>query len=328
MGKKSGSETAVGVLQAFRRRRHWRQAELARVLEVTVETVVRVIRELCDAGVPLTRDESDRPQVWWTVPRDWAPAGIFFPKEQTPALLRALMRSPRGKERGALLDHAVRNAPRVVSNHEQATSPSLSVPEEAWLQVVEESASKRSPLGMRYFSAHRGASEWRYVSVQRVMTGPPSRFVAVCHRTRKLKWFRVENIAMANVEPPADYRKHDPDAVREFIEASIDGFHGDGEAKHSTFLVLDPDALWVRHNLLEGMRIDPNESVGRAVRVHCETAGVVRVARFVVGLGAAARAETPELAACVRDLARGALDGVEAVKERAKRLRTGGARGR
>ena len=191
MGKRSGSETAVGILQAFRRRRQWRQAELARDLDVTVETTVRVIRELCDAGVPLTRDDSDRPQVWWTVPRDWAPAGVFFPKEQTPALMRTLMRSPKGKERTALLDHAVRNAPRGSSSYDRATAPSLSPPEEAWLQVVEESAAKRSPLGMRYFSAHRGTSEWRYVSVQRVMTGPPSRFVAVCHRTSKLKWFAV-----------------------------------------------------------------------------------------------------------------------------------------
>ena len=39
------------------------------------------------------------------------------------------------------------------------------------------------------------------------------------------------------------------------------------------------------------------------------TAGVLRLARYVVGLGVAARAETPELAMLVAELAQGALRG-------------------
>jgi hypothetical protein len=39
-----------------------------------------------------------------------------------------------------------------------------------------------------------------------------------------------------------------------------------------------------------------------------ETNAIERLSRFVVGLGAAARPETRELAAAVIDLARGALD--------------------
>jgi len=101
MGTRNGSETAVGVLQAFYRKRQWRQAELARMLGVTGETVVKVLRNLGDAGVPLTRDDSDRPQVWWTKARGWVPGGVFFPKERVPALLRTLVRSPRSRERDA-----------------------------------------------------------------------------------------------------------------------------------------------------------------------------------------------------------------------------------
>jgi DNA-binding MarR family transcriptional regulator len=71
MGTRNGSETAVGVLQAFYLKRQWRQAELARMLGVTGETVVKVLRNLGDAGVPLTRDDSDRPQVWWTMAPGW-----------------------------------------------------------------------------------------------------------------------------------------------------------------------------------------------------------------------------------------------------------------
>jgi hypothetical protein len=47
------------------------------------------------------------------------------------------------------------------------------------------------------------------------------------------------------------------------------------------------------------------------------TGGLERLARYVVGLGGAARSETPELAARVRDLARGALEAAEGAGEAA-----------
>jgi hypothetical protein len=175
---------------------------------------------------------------------------------------------------------------------------------------------------MRYFSAHRSRSEWRYVSVQRVQVGPPSRFVAVCHRSGTLKWFRVENVSLAKLESAEAYRTCEREQVQAYVDGSVDGFHGEGDAFHSTFIVREPDAHWLRHNLLEGMYIDPNESVRDGIRVHVQSAGIVPVARFVVGLGAAARVETPELAACVRELARGALEGTSNGTARAKRLRS------
>jgi len=70
-----------------------------------------------------------------------------------------------------------------------------------------------------------------------------------------------------------------------------------------------PEARWVALNLPSGLTVDPHEGVADGVRVRCSTAAVLRVARFVVGLGEAARVDTPELAGCVRELARGALAG-------------------
>jgi hypothetical protein len=49
------------------------------------------------------------------------------------------------------------------------------------------------------------------------------------------------------------------------------------------------------------------EVVPGGLRFSTTTAGVLRLARHVVGLGAAAHAETPELALLVAELARGAL---------------------
>jgi hypothetical protein len=58
------------------------------------------------------------------------------------------------------------------------------------------------------------------------------------------------------------------------------------------------------------MHIDADEDVAGGIRVRCTTPAVVRVARFVVGLGSAAHVETPELALRVRELASGALESV------------------
>lgn len=96
------------------------------------------------------------------------------------------------------------------------------------------------------------------------------------------------------------------------------------------FFVPDPEARWVARNLLSGMHVDVDEDVAGGIRVRCTTSAVVRVARFVVGLGSAAHAETPELALRVRELARGALEagGERWIQQgRAKRLKARAAGG-
>jgi len=305
VGSLSASETPAGVLLAFFRRRQWRQAELARELGVSVETVARVLRALSAGGMPLTRDDSDRPQVWWRVPKDWAPQGVLFARHDTPALLRTLSRAPRSRERDALLAHASKSA-RVLDQSSRVQASQLTETEESWLSVVED-AARGTTLGMRYLGTARGAAEWRYVSVQIVEVGPPSRFLAVCHRTGKLKRFRVEGIALAKLDAGTPYRQAAPSAVAALMRESVDGFQGEGARVECAFFVRDPESRWVARYLLSGMRVDADEDVAGGIRVHCSTPGVLRVARFVVGLGEAARVETPELAIYVRDLARGAL---------------------
>jgi predicted DNA-binding transcriptional regulator YafY len=330
MGRRSPAETPAGILLAFYRCPRWRQADLARELEVTAETVARSLHAMSDQGMPLVRDDSDKPDVWWRVPKDWVPSGVLFAREDTPALLRALARSPRTRERDALLAHAARSA-RATEGDGPVEVSAFSAIEEAWLSIVEDAAKGGAALGMRYYSTKAGKTEWRFVSVQRVVTGPPSRFLAVCHRSGTLKWFRVENVAHARPDRDTPYRRHDDAKVRAFLRESVDGYHGHGDPVECSFVVSEPDARWVRLSLLSGMSIDPDEDVSDGVRVRCSTAGVLRVARFVVSLGGAARVETPELAVCVRELAKGVLDGAEVdggqERRRAKPLEVGRARG-
>jgi len=322
MGRRSAAETPAGILLAFYGSTRWRQADLARELGVTAETVARSLHALSDKGMPLVRDDSDKPHVWWRVPKDWVPSGVLFSQEQTPALLRALARSPRTRERDALLAHATRAA-RTAEGAGSLEASAFSIIEETWLSIVEDAARKRASLCMRYYSTKAGKTEWRHVSVQHVVTGPPARFLGVCHRSGTLKWFRVENVSHAKPDGDVPYRGHDDAAVQAFLRETVDGYHGEGSAVECSFVVKEPDARWVRLSLLSGMSVDPDEDVSDGVRVRCSTAGVLRVARFVVSLGGAATVETPELAACVTDIAKGVLDSVRAggVRERRRAKR-------
>ena len=89
------------------------------------------------------------------------------------------------------------------------------------------------------------------------------------------------------------------------LNQSVDGFHR-GEAVRCSFFVREPESRWVERNLPGSLGVP--EKVTGGLRFSATTAGVLRLARYVVGLGAAARAETPELAELVRELARGALE--------------------
>ncbi|MEM9692798.1 MAG: WYL domain-containing protein [Myxococcota bacterium] len=71
------------------------------------------------------------------------------------------------------------------------------------------------------------------------------------------------------------------------------------------FTVSDPEARWVKDTLPIPMKLEPEPDGG--IRATAETAGIQALARFLVGLGEAARAETPELIRAVHHLAQGAL---------------------
>jgi len=306
MGKRSGTETVVELMLAFLARGTWTQAELARHVGISAESVRRTLHEMMAKGIPLEREE-ESPHVYWSVPQRWFPGGIVLRADDAEELLRQLTRAPRSKRRDELMQRIVEAARGKVADAAvpAVVSPQASEAEETFLTVVEDSASQRTALWMRYYAASRGSVEERLVSVQRVMAARPSRFVALCHRDRRLKWFRVDNVMGARLSPGEAYEASAAAEVERFVGESLDGFHQGLAAQELCFRVRDPESRWVAGNLLEGMEQQP---VPGGIRVIARTSAPLRVARFVVGLGAAAEVETEVLRTMVEELARGALE--------------------
>ncbi|MDB4935415.1 MAG: hypothetical protein JWP87_2387 [Labilithrix sp.] len=306
MGQRSSTVTVIELVQAFLERRTWTQKELADRLEMTTPAIREKLKELQDI-FHLEREE-EHPQVYWSVPKDWFPGGVVFKREQLPELLRHLVRLPKSKARDGLLATVLGNLPNgggVEALPTAVVPPSATKQEEDYLALIEDAAAQKRSLWFRYFTASRGQMSMRHASVHRVVLGRPARFVATCHREDKLKWFRVENILSAHLDPQEPYRPSEHKAVDAFLRASVDGFNAGGAVAELSFLVREPEARWVQTNLLPTMKVAtlPN---GR-IRVTVETNAILQVARYVVGLGAAAVSETPALAEAVEVLARGAL---------------------
>ena len=275
---------------------------------MTTPAVREKLREL-QSVFGLERQD-DHPHVYWSVPKNWFPGGVVFTREELPELLRHLMRLPANKARDTLLGTVVRNLPKEGTAADTLRSmavvpPTATKQEEDYLAVVEDAATQKRPLWFRYFTASRGQMSTRHASVHRIVVGRPARFIATCHREDKLKWFRVENILSAHLDPQEIYRSAESKALETFHKASVDGFNAGGAVAELSFLVRSPESRWVQNNLLATMKVDP--LAGGRIRVTVETNAILQVARYVVGLGAAATAETPALAEAIEVLARGAL---------------------
>ena len=278
---------------------------------MTTPAVREKLKEL--QGIFRLERQEDHPHVYWSVPRDWFPGGVVFTRQQLPELLRHLLRLPRSKARDGLLETVLRNLPpgeggRTASIEGLPAAvipPAATKQEEDYLSLVEDAAAQKRALWFRYFTASRGQMSIRHASVHRVMLGRPARFIATCHREDKLKWFRVENILSAHLDAQEPFRPAEAKAVETFLRASVDGFNAGGAVAELSFLVRDPEARWVQTNLLPTMKVE--QLANGRIRVTVETNAILQVARYVVGLGAAATSETPALAEAVEVLARGAL---------------------
>jgi predicted DNA-binding transcriptional regulator YafY len=306
MGQRSRTETVAAVLCALLTHRTWTQAGLARAVGVRTEALRKLLEELSASGVPL-ESEREHPHVYWSVAKNWYPGGVLFKQEDVPELLRQLGRLPRSKSRDRLLAAALEQLP--AKGELLATAPVVSRPlsdqEEQYVPLVEDAAARKVPLFMRHVTAGRGVVSERCASVHQIDLGPPARFIATCHRTGEHRWFRVDGILHARLHDEEPFRPSTPAAIAAFRAASLDGYKGSGEPVPCSFFVREPDSKWIANNLLEGMHA---ETLHDGIRVYIETSAVVRLARFVVGLGGAARPESPELAAIVVELARGALE--------------------
>ncbi|HEY8080100.1 MAG TPA: WYL domain-containing protein [Labilithrix sp.] len=309
MGQRAATQTLFGIVAAFLERRTWSQAELARRLDTKPDTIRRRLGELIDAGFKLEREE-DHPHVYWSVPKNWFPGALAFHEGEVADLLRLLARAPRGPLREKVLGAAVarlRNLGKTAKAPDTngVRSPGVAENEEEILRVVEDAMNEKVVLRMRYYSASRREESWRHASVHRFEYVPKPHFVATCHRSHALRRFRLSNVLDAKLDAAQTFREVDADALARFDAESLGAFHADAAPVRCAFFVRDPEAAWVGRNLPDE-RIAQEPASGGA-RFSIETTATTQLARFVVGLGEAAKPETPELAAEVARLAAGAL---------------------
>jgi predicted DNA-binding transcriptional regulator YafY len=259
--------------------------------------------ELVRAGVPLEQ-YPDPPHVYWSVPKAWLPGAVQFELSQMLELRRLLSRLPKSQSRAKLL----KQLGEALGNRNPIRGPVHVVreagpQEEQFLAALEDHIEERRTLRFKYFTASRASIDWRETSPYRVDLGPPTRFVAWCHRAQQLRWFRLDHIQ--SLAPQANDAYHpEPENVQDFITESLDGYHDDTEPCVCSFFVAEEAARWVKYNLPQGFGTTP---VHGGVEVSGTTAGIRPLARFVVGLGEQARAITPELTTLVRELADGAM---------------------
>jgi predicted DNA-binding transcriptional regulator YafY len=234
---------------------------------------------------------------------------VVIPFSELSDLVRLLGRLPRSREREHLLSIVMRVQPQLAASRAPMMTESGLDSELLYLPAIEDAAAKRRVLRIRYFTASRGELAWRQVSILRIVIGPPARFVAVCHRSDGLKWFRLSNVVEAQddaADMTGSFRSREEAQILRFVGESSDGFRDRTDSLECVFSVRQPESRWLSRNLLPGMTFEENPD---GIRVTTKTSGVLRVARFVVGMGAAATVETPELQRLVDDLAQGALVG-------------------
>lgn len=308
VGQKSKTETLFKIVAAFIDQRTWKQADLARKVGTTTETIRKQLIELQEAGFKL-ESEKDHPHVYWSVPRGWVPGALAFNANEAKEVLRLIGRSPKGVLRDRVIDLAL--ARLAGMGQPAAFDPSTVEPagitddEEKWLPLLEDAANEKVAVKMRYFTASRGKVTWRHVSVHRVGGAPRPQIVATCHDTGDLRRFRVASILEARVDRSVPFRATSPGALTKFDRESFGGFRDVGPVVACEFFVRDPESAWVEKNLP-----DPNITADPApggTRFRVATSSVSVLARFVAGLGEIAHAKTPELKAEIRTIAAAAL---------------------
>lgn len=298
MGARSRTETLAKILYAFVSKPTWTQSELAAHVGVQTRTIREHLTSLADAGVPLERDE-EHPHVYWCVPVGWFPGGAVLTETQLEIVARLVAREPQSEERERILRALLRQRQLDTSLRPSAERLGVS---HADLCVFED-AMNGTVLEMSYFTASRGDSAVRSVSVHRVLYSNRPSVVATCHRDRSLKWFRLDRASNPSLDPAGSFIEADERDVDEFIRTSFEGFRSRADATDVRFRARWPDARWFVRDL-EGAEIQP---AGDFVVVEVRTAAIEALARRLVGLGDLITAETEELRQAIVDLAKGAL---------------------
>lgn len=303
MGRKSSTEAVSAVLLAFLESRTWTQKGLADRAGVERKQIVRILRDLELAGLRLER-EDDPPNVYWSVSKDWFPGAVAFGRDDVPDLARLLQLSPSSATRDRLLGYVASTATGLkIEKDGVVRTRSLSNDEERTIASLQRGGETSTAINCRYYTLSRGELAWRALSVHRIFP-ETGRFVATCHRSTQLKWFRIDGVV--DLADGADtYRSIDAGQLDRFVAESADGYHSGAPPIRCTFSVRRRDAVWVKAQLPVTFEAREEDA---ATHFTTTTAGLLPLARFLVGLGASVRVHSPELRQLVLDLARCCID--------------------
>ncbi|HEY6464143.1 MAG TPA: WYL domain-containing protein [Polyangiaceae bacterium] len=302
MGRRAGTETVAKLVVAFLRHPRWSQKELERVCGVRARAIRRALASLEEAGVRLSKSVGRAGVVWRAEP-SWL-ADVTDAPIDGALLARYVARLPRTEEREAVLERLLASslAARPLPNERpQETS-------EATLAALEDACWRRHALRLGYFSASRGEHGIRVLSVQRIAYGDRTRFAAFCHARRELLWFRADRVTHPEPVPSEKYEHVDAAILEQFLTESLDGFHGKGPAQRCEFEIAVSEARWALRAIPTGGESAIVRHTATGAHVVLVTAGLMVLARYLVGLGGACRIAAPEaLRDQVAALAAGAL---------------------
>jgi predicted DNA-binding transcriptional regulator YafY len=307
MGRRGATETLAQVMLRLLEKRRFVQSELARDVGITVEGLRKVLGDLREAGVPL-RAERDGAFVVWTVDAGWFPGAVAFAKDDAVALLRMLLRVPAGAQRDAFVARllAMPEGKSLSAVRSVVATPQMAEDEARYLERLEEAGARRTVVSIKYSSTTADSMpRWRSVSVQRVFPPPRSYVLAWDHDRGELRWFNLHRVGGVQDRGDLRFVARPDDELRAKVDDSA-GFFAGGEREALVFCVRDDAWRWARDHL--PAKPTKCEPAGDGwTRVTVQTAGRRVLARFLVGLGDAARAESEGLRDEVRSTAEGAL---------------------
>jgi predicted DNA-binding transcriptional regulator YafY len=282
MGRRTGTETVAKLLVAFLQRPRWAQKDLERLCGVASKAVRRALLSLEEAGVPLTREDSERPLAVWSVPKTWVPS-VARQMIDPELVARLVARLPNSGDREIVLGKILASLPGpAIAPNELFLDVS-----DATLALVEDACMRRHVLRLGYFTASRGEHGIRLLSIQRLIYGDRLRFVAYCHARQRLLWFRLDRVTHPEAMPSESYVQVDGHDVDRFIGESLDGFHGSNGALRCEFDLSYPVATWAVRSLPAGADAAVVHHGPLGAHVALTTAAIDVLARFLVGLGGA-----------------------------------------
>jgi len=304
LGTRNSFESIAGALVAFTQQRTWKQAALVRDLGLQSKQLRKILHELQAAGVPLEREE-DHPHVYWSVPKGWLPGAVSLGGELLTTALRVLVRVEPGPDRDRVLDALMCGTQNALSaSVEHHAKPGLAA-DDVW-RCAEQAFEQKKPLRMRYRSTS-GEVTTRVASPQKIDKGRAVHLIAWCHRARALRRFHFARVERIEVDDFESLHSVDEAEVDAFVAQAVDGFYDPAGPQDLVFHVADSAAHWVAADLPDGLTAEATDDGG--LRVHGYVAALPQVARYVVGLGGEAEAETSQLREAVQVLAHGALQG-------------------